>query len=181
MTLLGIIALISGVAGVILTIKQSIWCWPMALISVLTSGIEFYDSRLYGDMALQVFYFISGVYGWVYWNKKKKDDFKVTSLPIKLILPLSAFTVAQFFIYYYLLVVFKGDKVFMDALLTACSLTATYMMTKKWVQNWAFWVLIDFAYIGLYFSKDLYLYALLYLFFTIIALFGYLNWKKTVS
>lgn len=181
MTVLGIIALISGVAGVILTIRQSIWCWPMALISVITSGIEFFESRLYGDMALQVFYFISGVYGWIYWNKKKKENFSITSIPLKLILPLIAFTVAQFFIYYYLLIVFKGDKVFMDALLTACSLTATYMMTKKWIQNWAFWVLIDFAYIGLYFSKELYLYALLYLFFTIIALYGYLNWRKTTS
>lgn len=181
MTLLGIITLISGVAGVFLTIKESIWCWPMALISVVTSGIEFFESRLYGDMALQIFYFISGVYGWIYWNQKKEDSFKVSSVPVKLILPLIAFTLLQFIIYYFLLVKFKGDKVIVDAFLTACSITATYMMTKKWIQNWIFWILIDFTYIGLYFVKDLYLYALLYLFFTGMALWGYLKWRKLVS
>lgn len=178
MTLLGIIALISGVAGVLLTIKQNIWCWPMALISVVTSCIEFYQSRLFGDMALQVFYFVSGVYGWIYWKRKKNESFKIVHVPLKLIWPLLAFTLVQFGIYYYLLSVFKGDKVVLDALLTACSITATYMMTKKWLENWLFWVIIDFVYIGLYFSKDLYLYALLYFVFTVMALAGYLNWKK---
>lgn len=181
MTVLGIIALISGIAGVLLTIKQSIWCWPMALISVITSGYEFYESRLFGDMALQVFYFVSGVYGWFYWETRKNETFTVKSLPLKLILPLSAFTLVQFGIYYYLLVVFKGDKVVADALLTACSITATYMMTKKWVENWLFWVMIDFAYVGLYLSKDLYLYALLYFVFAVMALIGFLNWKKIRS
>lgn len=181
MTVLGIIALFSGVAGVLLTIKQSIWCWPMALISVVTSGIEFYQSRLFGDMALQVFYFISGVYGWIYWEKKKNQTFIITPLPLKNYLPLTAFTGIQFGIYFYLLTVFKGDKIVLDALLTACSITATYMMTKKWLENWLFWVLIDFIYVGLYFSKDLYLYALLYFIFAVMALWGYLNWRKTIS
>ncbi len=181
MSVLGIIALISGVAGVLLTIKQNIWCWPMALISVVTSGIEFYESRLFGDMALQVVYFIIGVYGWIYWEKKKNHSFVITKLPSKQILPLLAFTGIQFGIYFYLLTVFKGDKIVLDALLTACSITATYMMTKKWLENWLFWVFIDFVYVGLYFSKDLYLYALLYFIFAVMALWGYLNWKKTQS
>lgn len=181
MTILGIIALLSGVAGVLLTIKQNIWCWPLALVSVVTSGIEFYQSRLFGDMALQVLYFISGVYGWFYWKQKKSDDFKVSKLPVKLILPLIAFTGIQFFIYYYLLLVFKGDKVILDALLTACSISATYAMTKKWIENWLFWVVIDFTYVGLYFSKNLYLYALLYFIFALMALAGYLNWRKLKS
>jgi nicotinamide mononucleotide transporter len=181
MTVLGIIALISGVAGVLLTIRQNIWCWPMALLSVVTSGVEFYQSRLFGDMALQVFYFISGIYGWYYWGKKKNEEFVVSKLSLKSMLPLIAFTFIQFGIYYYLLTVFKGDKIFLDALLTACSITATYMMTKKWIENWAFWVLIDAVYVGLYFSKELYLYALLYFIFAVMALAGFLNWKKHLS
>lgn len=181
MTLLGIIALISGIAGVLLTIKQNIWCWPMALLSVIASGLEFYESRLFGDMALQAFYFASGVYGWFYWKKKKNKSFTIKTIPVKSILPLMLLTLIQFGIYYYLLTVFKGDKIVVDALLTACSITATYMMTKKWIENWIFWVIIDFVYIGLYFSKELYLYALLYFVFTVMALFGYLNWKKIVS
>lgn len=180
MTILGIIALISGIAGVLLTIKQNIWCWPMALVSVITSGIEFYQSKLFGDMALQVFYFVSGIYGWFFWNIKTKVLFDVSLTPRKKILPLIVFTAIQYTVYYYLLSFLKGDKIIYDAILTALSITATYMMTKKWLENWICWVAIDFAYIGLYISKELYLYAVLYFIFAIMAFAGYLNWKKKI-
>lgn len=181
MSFLGIIALVFGVAGVLLTIKQSIWCWPAALISVVTSGYEFYESRLFGDMALQVFYFIAGVYGWFYWGKNKLKEFIVTPLPLKLIAPLLVITIVQTIVYYFLLRYFKGDQVVFDAILTACSITATYMMTKKWVENWLCWVLIDFAYIALYGIKALWLYAILYFVFTLMAAYGFYSWKKKKS
>ena len=181
MTILGIISLIFGVAGVLLTIKQSLWCWPAALISVITSGYEFFESRLYGDFALQAFYFISGVYGWVYWNKNKNKEFIVTILPIKFIIPLICVTLLQAILYYFVLRYFNGDQVLFDAILTACSITATYMMTKKWLENWFCWVLIDFAYIILYIIKDLWLYAILYLVFTLMAGYGFYKWKKQRS
>ena len=181
MSILGIIALVFGVAGVLLTIKQSIWCWPAALISVVTSGTEFYQTRLYGDMALQVFYFIAGVYGWIYWGKNKTKVFKVTKIPLNMVTLLVGFTIAQFVIYYILLRYFKGDKVVFDSILTACSITATYMMTKKWLENWLCWVLIDFAYIALYGLKELWLYAILYFVFTIMAAYGFYKWKKIRS
>lgn len=181
MTILGIISLVFGVAGVLLTIKQNIWCWPAALISVITSGYEFFENRLYGDFALQVFYFISGVYGWFYWEKNKNKEFIVTILPVKFIIPLICVTLLQALIYYFVLCYFKGDQVIFDAILTACSITATYMMTKKWLENWFCWVLIDFAYIILYILKDLWLYAILYFVFTLMAAYGFYKWRKQKS
>lgn len=181
MTVLGIISLVFGVLGVLLTIKQSIWCWPAALISVVTSGYEFYESRLFGDFALQIFYFISGVYGWFYWERNKGKAFLVTILPLKFVIPLILVTLLQAVIYYFVLSYFKGDQVIFDAILTACSITATYMMTKKWLENWFCWVLIDFAYIVLYIIKDLWLYAILYFVFTVMAAYGFYKWKKERS
>ena len=181
MSVLGIISLVFGIAGVLLTIKQSIWCWPAALISVVTSGYEFYESRLFGDMALQVFYFIAGVYGWIYWERNRTKQFIVTALPLKLIVPLLSLTIVQAVVYYFLLRYFKGDQVIFDAILTACSITATYMMTKKWIENWFCWVLIDFAYIVLYGIKELWLYAILYFVFTIMAAYGFYKWKNQRS
>lgn len=178
MTLLGLISLISGVAGVLLTIRQSIWCWPAALISVVTSGYEFYESHLFGDFALQVFYFISGVYGWYFWDRNKNKEFIISLLPIKMIVPLVIVTLIQAMVYYFLLRYFKGDQVIFDAILSACSITATYMMTKKWLENWVFWALIDFSYIILYAIKDLWLYAILYLVFTLMAAYGFYKWKS---
>jgi len=181
MTLLGIIAFISGTLGVWLTIKQSIWCWPMALMSVVAAGIEFYQIRLFGDMSLQIFYFFAGVYGWVYWNKNKGEDFKVSRMPRKWLLFLLIATILQFGVYYLLLEYFNGARPELDAALTAASLTTTYMMTKKWVENWLIWVFIDATYIVLYALTELWLYGLLYLLFTVIAFYGWLKWRKTAS
>jgi len=180
MFLLGIIALLSGTLGVWLTIKENIWCWPVSLIAVVSSVIEFYVQRLFGDMSLQILYFFIGIYGWIYWNGKKKEVFVVKKMNIKQSPLLIIITLVQFFIYYKLLIYFKGDRPLLDALLTAASLTATYMMTKKWVENWLAWILIDAIYVLLYGLKDMWLFALLYLLFTGMAFYGWIKWRRTI-
>lgn len=178
---LEIIAFISGVLGVWLTIKESIWCWPTAIVSVLASIAEFYEQRLFGDMGLQVFYLAAAIYGWYFWNSNKEQKFEVEKTPLKLVPLLIVVTLAQIILFYYLINFLKGDRALFDATLTACSLTATYMMTKKWVENWLTWVLIDGAYVILYGVKFMWGFALLYLFFTVIAFYGWLKWRKAVS
>lgn len=178
MPLLSIIALVTGTLGVWLTIKQTIWCWPFALIATLASIFEFYEARLFGDMSLQIFYFFAGVYGWIYWNKKQSENFEVKKINSKRIPVYLAATISQAVIYYFLLIYFKGDRPFLDAILTACSLTTTYMMTKKYVENWLIWVFIDATYILLYGLKEMWLFAILYLVFTVIAFYGWLKWKR---
>ncbi len=175
------IALITGILGVLLTIRQNIWCWPMALIAVVISIVAFYKARLFGDMFLNVFYFFSGVYGWYYWHQKKEEEFNVTHVPRKQIWILVVMTIIQIVVYYYILHYFKSDQIIYDAILTACSFTCTYMMVKKWVENWIFWLLIDSAYVGLYFIKDMPTYALLYAFYSLMVIYGYWQWKKQIN
>ena len=93
------IALITGILGVLLTIRQNIWCWPMALIAVVISIVAFYKARLFGDMFLNVFYFFSGVYGWYYWHQKKEEEFNVTHVPRKQIWILVVMTIIQIVVY----------------------------------------------------------------------------------
>ena len=177
MSLLAFVAFVFGIAGVWLTVKTSIWCWPVALISVLASAAEFYQVRLYGDMCLQAVYFIAGLYGWYYWNKKARETFKVEKTPPGLRFWLIVMTLLQCPLYYFLLLKFKGDQAFLDALLTSASLTATYMMSRKWRENWIAWVFIDLTYMILYSIKLMPLFALLYLFFAAMAYFGWRTWK----
>lgn len=179
MSILGLIAFIFGVLGVWLTIKQNILCWPVSIIAVLASIVEFYEQRLFGDMSLQIFYFFAALYGWIFWNSQKNTAFVVTKMLSKNWPLLILITLAQSILYYFLLSYFKGDQVFFDAILTASSLTATYMMTRKWLENWAAWVFIDFAYVFLYGIKEMWLFALLYLLFAIIAYYGWIKWRKT--
>ncbi len=175
------LAFFSGVLGVWLTIKENIWCWPLALLSVVISFIIFFNQRLYGDMGLQLVYFFAGVYGWVFWNQNRNKEFSVKKTNRAQIPFLIIVTAAQFVLYYYLLQYFRGDKPFLDALLTAGSLTATYMMTKKWVENWFVWVLIDGTYILLYGLKEMWWFCLLFLLFTVMAFYGWLKWRKQAS
>ncbi len=181
MSVLATIALITGVLGVLFTIMQRIWCWPFALISVVTSSFEFYNERLFGDMALQGFYFITGIYGWYYWKKNENKEFYVAHTPRKMWLFMFLATIIQSVIYYFLLKQFKGDQIEFDAILTACSITATFMMTKKWIENWAFWVLIDLAYVILYWKKDMPLFSILYFVFTVMAAYGFYSWRTQRS
>lgn len=181
MSLLSIVALIFGVLGVWLTIKETIWCWPAALVAVVASVAEFYNEKLYGDMSLQIFYFFAGIYGWYFWNKNNSLAFKVKHLDKKQLPLLLLATVVQAVIYYYLLLHFGGDKPVLDSILTACSLTVTYMMTKKWVENWLLWVLIDMTYVLLYLIKDMWLFAVLNLFMAAVAFYGWLKWRRIVS
>src|SRR5688572_9147809 len=99
MSVFGIIAFVSGVLGVWLTIKQNILCWPAALISVVTSSIDFFNARLFGDMSLQVFYFFAGLYGWFYWKEHAKQTFTVTRVPLNALMWLVIITVIQTGVY----------------------------------------------------------------------------------
>lgn len=177
----GILVFIISALGVWLTIKQTVWCWPVSLIAVIVSIVILYDARLYGDMALQIFYFFAGIYGWVYWEKNKDQVFKVTSINRNLVPVLIGITLLQAVAYYYLLVYFKGDRPLLDGTLTACSLTITYMMTKKWIENWLLWVFIDAAYVLLFCLKEMWFFAATNLLMAIIAYFGWLKWRRELS
>ncbi len=181
MALLDWLAFVFGVLGVVLTIRQNILCWPVSLIGVITSLVAFYQQRLFGDAALQIIYFIYGLFGWYQWYSADKSSFKISSIPPKFLAFLLMFSLILFFGIYYLLVAIKGDKVLADAILTTLSLTTTYMMIKKWIENWLFWVVIDLAYVGLYISKEMYLFSVLYLVFSVVALAGFFEWRKELK
>jgi nicotinamide mononucleotide transporter len=178
MNVLDWVALLTGVAGVLLTIAETVWCWPVALVSVVISGFAFWDQRLFGDMSLQVFYFFSGIYGWIYWKQKQKAPFTVSHTPLRLVPLLLLCTALLAVVIYYLLDFFKGDKILFDAILTAMSLTTTYMMARKWIENWLVWIVVDGAYVILYLQKDLPLYAVLYAAFVLMVIYGYFLWLR---
>lgn len=174
---LSIIAFLSGAAGVWLTIKKSIWCWPLALVSVLASAVEFYNQRLYGDMSLQVVYFFAGLYGWYYWQKRSGESFQPRRTASGAWIWLLWLTLAQGLAYFYILKRLGGDQILLDAFLTASSLTATYMMTRRWLENWLAWVFVDGIYVVLYALKHMWWFGALYLLFAAMAWYGYRSWK----
>lgn len=182
-TLLEWIATISGFLCVYLAAKQNILNWPISIISVTLYLYIFYQSKLYGDSILQLYFLGTAIYGWYYWNKRNHSGEK----------PISSFNTQQMLVVFLIIICATGiigysldrwtdsDVPYIDGFCTATSFVAQFMMTRKVVQNWLLWVFVDICYIPLYIHKNLILTAILYIAFAIIAWNGYRDWKKTYN
>lgn len=176
-----VVAAITGVLGVWLTTRQNIWCWPVGLVGVVLSLIVFFQAKLYYDSVLQMFYFVLTLYGWYNWtfNKKEGKKLEVTSLP-KIHLILYSFLILILVLIFGYIAENYTDAAlpYWDAFTTAGGIIATLWMAKKIIENWLAWIIIDINCVGIYFYKELYAFSALYLVFTVLAVIGYLSWKK---
>jgi len=172
---------ISGFICIYLAAKENIWNWPVSIISVVAYSFVFYENKLYGDTGLQLYFLATAFYGWYFWLlKKKTSDKPITSIPAKQWIVIAAgIGILTFLLSFYLKKYTDTDVPYADAFCTAMSFTAQLMMTRKILQNWILWIIVDICYVPLYFHKHLALTAVLYFVLIILAFIGYLDWKKT--
>ncbi|WP_257669561.1 nicotinamide riboside transporter PnuC [Parapedobacter tibetensis] len=172
---------ITGFVCVYLAARQHILNWPISILSVSAYAILFYQSKLYGDAALQFYFLGTAIYGWYYWAKRDTQDMKpIVSLSTKQITGVVALTTVLAFLLGLFLSHFTDTDVpFIDGTCTALSFVAQFLMSRKVLQNWLLWIIVDICYIPLYVYKGLTLTAVLYLAFAIIAYTGYRDWRKT--
>jgi len=176
---------ITGAICVYLAAKENILNWPVSILSVVTYIYIFYHAKLYGDTILQFYFLFTAVYGWYYWT------FGKSSITLKSERPVSRLTGQQWIIIFisllflgaiagYLLDNFTDTDVpYIDGFCTVTSFIAQFLMTRKKLENWLIWIAVDIAYVPLYIHKELFATAVLYFIFTIIAIKGYLDWKKS--
>ncbi|MDA3779505.1 MAG: nicotinamide riboside transporter PnuC [Bacteroidales bacterium] len=177
---------IFGLLYILLSIKQNIWCWPLGLITSAIYIYVFFVTKFYADMGLQVYYLIVSVYGWFNWQhggkSHKQDDLKVSFLSLKLFFILLAATALFFVCIAYILINYTDSTIpYWDAFTTAASFVATWMLARKIIENWIFWIVIDFVSLGLYIYKGLYPTVVLFAVYTILAVVGYINWQKEIK
>ncbi|MES2650984.1 MAG: nicotinamide riboside transporter PnuC [Bacteroidota bacterium] len=172
----------TGILCVWLAAKNNIWNWPIAIISVLIYIFIFFETKLYADMGLQVYFFVTNIYGWYFWSKQRNnpEESRPVSLITKKEIVLSIIGVIGFTIVLGFLLFKKTDASFpfVDSFCTACSLIAQIFLARKVLQNWLIWIFVDAIYVGMYFSKDLYATGLMYALYIGIATMGYLDWRK---
>ena len=175
------LATITGFICVYLAARQHILNWPVGIISVGTYLFIFYQTKLYGDAVLQIYFLITAVYGWFYWSQshRKKERNIVAFTAKQMLLTVFVVTLLWVALGWMLANWTDSDVPYIDGFCTAMSFVAQFLMTRKVLQNWLLWVIVDIAYIPLYLYKGLLLTALLYIAFAIIAWNGYRNWKKT--
>ncbi|QEZ89023.1 nicotinamide mononucleotide transporter [Aliarcobacter cibarius] len=177
-----IIAALLSIFYISLAIKQNIWCWIAAFFSTLIYSILFFDATLLMSSFLNAYYLIMAIYGWYSWkirNDYKDSNLKISTLNLsvnaKIIVVLSIISIV---LGYYMTNYTNASYAYLDSTITIFSLVATYMMTKKILDNWIYWIIIDSAAIYLYFKKEFYVTSILFLIYTILAFLAYMEWKK---
>jgi len=166
-----------------LSINQKISLWILGFISSAFYIVIFLQTKLYADMSLQVYYLVISVYGWIHWTFGKEikgDELPVAKLSKKLILILTGATVLIYFLYFIILNYYTDSPVpKFDSLVGTLSVIATWLLAKKYIENWLVWIVADGLCIGLYIYKGLYPTSVLFGVYTLMSVVGYLQWKKS--
>ena len=169
---------------VLLNIRQSPWAWLFAIASAGLYAAVFRDARIYGDMALQFVFIAVSLWGWYQWLFGGRDHrgIAVSRLGNRgWMLVALAWALGYLAVAAVLRAFTDSDVPHIDALLTAGSLVAQALLTRKIVQNWHLWIGIDLLYVGLYIHKNLYLTAVLYGLFALLAWVGMRAWNRTLQ
>lgn len=175
---------ITGFIYVILEIRQNPLLWPMGIIVSATFGIIFFKSKFYADMGLQAYYILISAYGWYWWLKGTKANGKtlpVSHINPKQIIPLVTATAFIFICISYVLKTFTDSPLpFWDSFTTSLSITATWMLARKIIEQWHIWMLVNLISAGLYIYKEIYYTAAITFVYFIFSIIGFYEWKKSM-
>jgi nicotinamide mononucleotide transporter len=177
-------AVIFGIVSFLLSVRENVWAWPTVLVNVALSFALFYKSGLYSDMGLQAVYFVLSVYGWYEWlhGGAGGTKLRVSRARPRVYAILLAIIVVASAALGRLTSNLPGVALpYLDALLAITSLAAQWMMTRKLLENWIVWILLDVAYVGMYLFKGLNLIAVNYAVYLVVAIMGYIAWKRSLE
>lgn len=190
-----------GILSVYFSIKKNIWVYPTGIISTLIYVYILFNFGLLGDCMINVYYTAMSIYGWILWSKNSKDHIHVDVswatrrermfAGFLFVLSMALVTL----IYYYKPYIdnhFSMDGAnlglyhldwanWLDVITTSIFLVGMWLMARQRIENWIFWIIGDFICIPMMIFKELGITSVQYLVFTIMAILGYLNWKKSLK
>ena len=182
---LEITAVVFGFLSVWYAKKNHIWVFPTGLISTSIFVYLLWKWVLLGDMMINAYYFVMSVYGWYVWTRKTNDQAtpisqtntkeKRTSFVIFII------TLVFVYIVYQSAGKWTSLTAYVDTVTTAIFFVGMWLMARRKIENWIFWIVGDIISVPLYFHKGLTFTSLQYLIFTIIAIYGFLAWKHVLT
>ena len=175
------VAFVTGALCVWLTVKENVWNFPLGLVNVAAFCVVFFRARLFADGSLQVVYFGLGVMGWYLWvfGGEQRTALRIRRSPAWEMGAVWVSVVVMTGVLWGVLHWVNGSATFWDALTTAISLGAQWLLNYKRLQNWVLWIVADLIYVPLYAWKGLYLTSLLYGVFLVMAVMGWLEWRRT--
>ncbi len=184
MNILEPVAAAFGVISIYLGTRQNMLIWPTAIINVALYGIVFRESRLYADMGLQVVYLILAVYGWYEWRYGGAEHtrLKVSRARPRTLVILAGLNLVAWLLLASLLHRYTNAAIpWLDSLLTTSSLLAQWMMTRKILENWTVWIVLDLIYVPMFISRGLWFTAANYAIYLVLAFMGLRDWRKSLN
>ena len=178
-----IVGALAGFVYIFFEIKVSKWMWPIGLLTSVFYVLVFFDSKFYADMSLQFYYIIISIIGWYWWIKGEDNgvELPISKLTIQLLIKILILSVFIFLVISYILANYTDSSLpYWDALTTSLSIVATWMLARKILEQWLFWIVIDLISMVLYIYKGLYPTSILFLIYSILAVYGYYKWKRSI-
>jgi nicotinamide mononucleotide transporter len=179
-----LIATLTGVASVYFSYKKNILTYFFGLISVAIYIFICFNTGIYAEMGINIFYFIMSVYGWINWNRlfKSNKDFKAVSLSFQKNFFFFFITMFFWLIIFLILKRYTGSNVpILDSFTTAFFITGMILMTMKSIENWIYLLIGNLVVMPLFIYKELYISAVFYLILTVFAFLGLMSWKKSIK
>lgn len=184
-------AAVTGLLCVFLAARENLWSYPAGIINIALFVVMFYSVQLYADMTLQFIFLGLTIYGWVVWmtgQKNQKDvrrTRKMTPLEVIVTLLIIAIgTPVMGYIYHEFSTAVFGKQAalpYVDSFILVTSICAQWFLSKKVIQTWHLWILVDLVAVPVYFSRGLTITAALYVLFLINAFYGYMAWRKVMK
>lgn len=190
-----IIEIIGAVIGLIylfLEYKANVWLWPVGILMSVFYVIIYVTGKFYADAALQVYYIGANAYGLMKWTAARRrgnelagtesGELRIGRTPKRMWLPLSLVAAGLWMLLFLILRTFTDSPVPLgDAFTTALSIVAMWMLSRKYLEQWLLWVVVNVVCVALYFWKGLYPTGVLYLVYVAVAVLGYFRWKREIS
>ena len=185
-----ILGVITGIIYLWLEYRASIYLWIAGIVMPAIYIFIYYDAGLYADFGINIYYLVIALYGWLAWktgftifgSKGPAKELRISHTPrnvwMKILL---AYATAQIFITWLLISYTDSTVPYADSFTTALSIVGMWMRARKYIEQWWVWCVVDVASSALYIYKGLYLTAILYAVYAIIAIFGYLKWKELMN
>lgn len=181
--ILQVLGTIFGVAQVLLARKNNINNYLFGITSILISIWVHFQSKLYGDILLYLYYLIMSIYGWIYWKFGKNNQPAPISNSTKKehLIAASIVIISFISIFYWLKNYTDSDVPYWDSITSAFAWAGMWLMAKRKIENWVYLNISNIIMIPLLIYKELYIYAGLTAFLFIVAISGYIEWRKIIK
>jgi len=188
-SLLEYIAVVTGIASVFFSKKENILVYPVGLINTIIYVFISIEGSLFGEAAVNLYYTVMSIYGWILWTRRDRQNHTILHITassskewMQQLLFLAAFYLAIFFALTWAKNAFYANTIpGLDAFASATAFTGMWLMAKKKVESWYWWIATNITSIPLYFIKGYVLTSVYYLVLLVLAVFGLLEWKQRAN